>query len=138
MTLILRNLFFAFASNAEHCTLKVNDNSIYILQSQKRVEFQGRRQASYVNARRVAERLLQYTHAAHPLYQKYVRTLQNGRVDILNFRAVDADVFLCVVPLKRPIRPSTFTVSYVAFLFLLQFSTELLSDRKIIHYSHSP
>ncbi|KAK3087570.1 hypothetical protein FSP39_007649 [Pinctada imbricata] len=84
------------------------DQCIKQIMSQKRAEYQDMRQKAFQSARRVAQKVLQYAYSIHPLYQKYIRA-KNEKVELLNFRAISSNIFLCVVPLKRPVRPYSFT-----------------------------
>lgn len=82
----------------------------FFLQNQQRQDILNKRQEVYGTARYVAERMLLLTNGLHSLFRRYIRTTKTGKVDILDFRALDPCVFQCCVAIKRPIRPQTFMV----------------------------
>lgn len=96
----------------------------FFLQNQQRQDILNKRQEVYGTARYVAERMLLLTNGLHSLFRRYIRTTKTGKVDILDFRALDPCVFQCCVAIKRPIRPQTFMVKmtfscYISVLILI-------------------
>ncbi|XP_022321030.2 uncharacterized protein LOC111123165 isoform X2 [Crassostrea virginica] len=84
------------------------DQVIKAVLNQQRQDILNKRQEVYGTARYVAERMLLLTNGLHSLFRRYIRTTKAGKVDILDFRALDPCVFQCCVAIKRPIRPQTF------------------------------
>lgn len=83
---------------------------LFLSQNQQRQDILNRRQEVFGTARYVAERMLLLTNGLHSLFRRYIRTTKTGKVDIIDFRALDPCVFQCCVAIKRPVRPQTFMV----------------------------
>lgn len=84
------------------------DQVIKAVLNQQRQDILNRRQEVFGTARYVAERMLLLTNGLHSLFRRYIRTTKTGKVDIIDFRALDPCVFQCCVAIKRPVRPQTF------------------------------
>ncbi|XP_062593111.1 uncharacterized protein LOC134254598 [Saccostrea cucullata] len=108
------NLSLSFNSNAAQTTRSKDhdgptlDQVLKTVLTQQRQDILNKRQEVFGTARYVAERMLLLTNSLHSLFRRYIRTTKSGKVDILDFRAIDPCVFQCCVALKRPVRPQTF------------------------------
>lgn len=101
----VNNVFmFSFRTTRNHYCF------FFLSQNQQRQDILNRRQEVFGTARYVAERMLLLTNGLHSLFRRYVRTTKTGKVDIVDFRALDPCVFQCCVAIKRPVRPQTFMV----------------------------
>ena len=96
---------------------KLDDFIQKVLQN-KRIPITRKKENAYKSALYLAASIVEAAFELEWLYQTYIRNTDRKPV-ISDFRAVDKNIYVGLVPLRKPIRLDSFTVIYTVFLYLM-------------------
>lgn len=90
------------------------DDFIQKVLQNKRIPITRKKKNAYKSALYLAASIVEAAFELEWLYQTYIRNTDRKPV-ISDFRAVDKNIYVGLVPLRKPIRLDSFTVIYTVF-----------------------
>lgn len=96
------------------------DDFIQKVLQNKRVPITRKKENAYKSALYLAANIVEAAFELEWLYQTYIRNTERKPV-ISDFRAVDKNIYVGLVPLRKPVRLDSFKVKYTVFFYIFMY-----------------